>query len=126
MSVNIIVLAIASMGMAYVAAQFVKTKNGIGVILNLMILVLCFISGTFIPQYLLGDTAEAIAAFTPTYWYIRGNDLILELQYFEPEILLEIGKCFAIQFAFAIALFCLSLVIERQKEIMEGEVFYEG
>ncbi len=93
----------------------VKSKQANDALSTVLPLGLSFISGAFIPQFLLGDSVLKMASFTPLYWFIKGNDTIAGLVNFNWDSLKSIFFYMLIQIGFAAALFALSLVVSKNK-----------
>ncbi len=117
---NTFALTIAAVGLSYLLLCFLNNANNIGVIVNLIVFCMCFISGTFIPQYLLEKSISGVAVFTPVYWYIRANDMINEMGIPTLSALEDLLKSFGIQFIFAAMFFCVAFFVTKQKELMAG------
>lgn len=87
-------------------------------VLNMIVttanLLLCFLGGVFVPQEFLSETVLRFSRFLPTYWYVRG--LYLATGYNgEPWNATDYAMCVCLQLGFAIALFCITLLIARNK-----------
>ncbi|MFT3984046.1 MAG: ABC transporter permease [Lachnospiraceae bacterium] len=114
--INAFALAMASVGLSYLLRCFVNSRNTAGVFINLVVIGMCFISGTFIPQYLLAQTIRSAAVFTPVYWYIQANDLINETGMLSASSVSGLIRAFGTQFVFAVMFFCAALFITKQRE----------
>jgi len=113
---NTIVFSISALSISYLVAILVKSKEANQAISTVLSLGLSFISGAFIPQFLLGDSVLKLASFTPVYWYIKGNNTIANLSHFNWENVRYIVYYMAVQIGFAAALFALSLVVSKNKK----------
>lgn len=121
-ALNMLALAVSAHGFANLIMQFIRNKKRIGITINMLILIMCLISGVFTPQYLLGDTAKAIAVLMPTYWYVKAGDIICSNQFIETFNYVEIIRYIVIQFLFAIAMYVIALVINKAREDEAGGV----
>lgn len=121
-ALNMLALAVSAHGFANLIMQFIKNKKRIGITINMLILIMCLVSGVFTPQYLLGDTAKAIAVLMPTYWYVKAGDIISSNQFIETFNYVEIIRYIVIQFLFAIAMYVITLVINKAREDEAGGV----
>jgi len=121
-ALNMLALAVSAHGFATLMMQFIRNKKRIGVTINMLVLIMCLISGVFTPQYLLGDTAKAIAVLMPTYWYVKAGDIICMNQFIETFNYIEIIRCIAIQFLFAVAMYIFALVVNKEREDEAGGV----
>ncbi len=114
--INTFALAMASVGLSYLLRCFVNSRNAVGVFINLIVIGMCFISGTFIPQYLLDQTIRSAAVFTPVYWYIQANDMINESGMLSASAVSGLIRSFGTQLIFAVMFFCAALFITKQRE----------
>lgn len=87
----------------------IKSKNAQSAVANVLSLGLCFISGIFVPQEMLGKTVLRIASFTPTYWYAYAVDELIN------GFTAKAGYAILIQLGFAAALLTVTLAISRYK-----------
>lgn len=106
---NSFVYTLVCLALSLFCGNLIKSKNAQSAIANVMALGLCFISGVFVPQELLGTTVQRIASFTPTYWYV--NAIKQMSDGFTPQGV----TAMLVQFAFAVAFISISLAISRYK-----------
>ncbi len=116
--INAFALAMASVGLSYLLRCFVNSRNVVGVFINLIVIGMCFVGGTFIPQYLLDQAIRSAAVFTPVYWYIQANDMINEAGALSTATVLGLIRSFGTQLVFAVMFFCVALFITKQREEM--------
>jgi ABC-2 type transport system permease protein len=113
--VNMIIYSISALGISYLIAMLVSKKEANEAISYVIPLGFSFISGAFVPQALLGDSVLKLASFTPTYWFVKGNDKIALLTNYSWTNLKDIVFYMLIQVGFAAALFSVALVISKNK-----------
>ncbi len=114
---NSFIFTIASLSLSFLLANIVKSRNAMSGAANVFALGSCFISGVFVPQEFLGKQVLDIAAFTPTFWYVKANNLIVGMTNFNSENLIPVINCMLIVMGFAIALLSVSLVIIKQRRV---------
>ncbi|WP_313133431.1 ABC transporter permease [Anaerocolumna sp.] len=112
---NLIIFSISAMAISYLIAMLIKSRQAAQAISSVLPLGLSFLSGAFVPQFLMGDFVLKLASFTPVYWFIRGNDSIAKLNGSNHENINNIFIYMLIQIGFAAALFALSLVVSKKK-----------
>lgn len=112
---NLIVFSISAMAMSYLIAMLIKSRQAAQAVSNVLPLGLSFLSGAFVPQFLMGDFVLKLASFTPVYWFVRGNDTIAKLNGSNHENINNVFFYMVIQIGFAAALFALSLVVSKKK-----------
>jgi ABC-2 type transport system permease protein len=115
--INALIFTIAALSISYLVGLLIKNKNAQSGIANVLALGFSFTSGVFIPQELLSDKALAVASFTPTYWYVKANNVIGTLSNFSFDNLSPIFTYMLIELGFAIAIFSVALVVSKQKRI---------
>jgi ABC-2 type transport system permease protein len=112
---NLIIFSISAMAISYLIAMLIKSRQAAQAISTVLPLGLSFLSGAFVPQFLMGDFVLKLASFTPVYWFIKGNDSIAKLNGSNHENINSIFSYMLIQIGFAAALFALSLVVSKKK-----------
>lgn len=115
--INSYVLTLMVLCLSFLVGLFVKGGNSQSAIANVLSLGMSFISGVFVPQELLGKSVLAIARFTPTYWYVRANNIISGLTDFSLENLLPVINSMLIQLGFAVAILSVALVVSKRKQL---------
>ena len=115
--INALVFTIVALSISYLVGLLIKNKNAQSAIANVLALGFSFISGVFVPQEVLSAKAMAIASFTPTYWYVKGNNVIGKLSNFSFDNLSPVFTYMLIELGFAVAVFSVALVVSKQKRI---------
>jgi ABC-2 type transport system permease protein len=101
---------------AFLAGKFIKSPVVQAAVTNVVSLGICFLSGVFMDQYLLGETVLKIASFSPGFWYIKAVNWIKELTSFSFENLRPVFEYMLIQLAFAAACIIVALVASKQRK----------
>jgi ABC-2 type transport system permease protein len=104
---------------AFLLAQFTLKKEAYIALSNIISLGLSFISGAFVPQFLLSEGVLTLARFTPTYWFVKANNTIAEATV-SGEVLKNILGYIGIEFLFTLAFFVLSLAIAKSNRRKES------
>ncbi|MFZ5975798.1 MAG: ABC transporter permease [Bacillota bacterium] len=113
--INLFVFMLVALSLSFLLGNVVKNRNAQNAAANTVALGMSFLSGVFVPQYLLGSTVKAIASFLPAYWFVRANDMIGSIASFNRGNLWPIIVCYLIQLGFAALLLALAFIITRQK-----------
>ncbi|HHV99606.1 MAG TPA: ABC transporter permease [Clostridiaceae bacterium] len=113
--INSLVFAFCGASISFLIGNLVKSANAISAVTNVVTLGLCFISGVFVPLELLGDSVLKVASFTPTYWFVTGNNRIAKLAQFNHSDIEPVLSCMLIQLGFALAFFAVALVINKKR-----------
>lgn len=114
-TVNSFVFAYTALSISFLLGTVIKNKNAQAAICNVLSMGLCFLSGVFVPQNLLSQQVLSVAAFTPTYWFVKANEIVGPLTNFTTENLSPFVNAVLIQLGFAAAMISLSLVIGKRK-----------
>jgi ABC-2 type transport system permease protein len=114
---NLLIFSLVCLSVSFFIGSLIKSKNALSAVANTISLGSSFLCGAFVPQYLLGESVLTVARFIPTYWYIRANNLIAELNTFNSETLGPVLITFAIQIGFLVAIIAVSLVINKQRRV---------
>lgn len=115
--INALVFTIVALSISYLVGLLIKNKNAQSAVANVLALGFSFLSGVFVPQEVLSAKAMAIASFTPTYWYVKGNNVIGKLSNFSFDNLSPVFTYMLIELGFAVAVFSVALVVSKQKRI---------
>lgn len=106
---NSFVYTLVCLALSLFCGNLIKSKNAQSALANVMALGLCFISGVFVPQELLGTTVMRIASFTPTYWYVSA------VKEMSDGFTRQGVIAMLVQFGFAVAFISVSLAISRYR-----------
>lgn len=114
---NSFVFTLSALSISLLASSFITNQNAMSAAANIITLGTCFISGVFVSQNFLGKTVLSIAKFNPVYWYIKANDSISTLVNYNSENIIPIFINILIVFAFAIAIYSVTLLITKKKRL---------
>ncbi len=111
---NSLIFTIAALSISYLIGNILKSRNAMSGAANVIALGSSFISGVFVPQEFLGSTVQKIASFTPTYWYVKSNNIISGLESFTAEGLRPVFLNMLVIIGFAVAMFSMAMVMIKQ------------
>lgn len=114
-AINTIIYTVVCVSISFLVGNLTRSRGAQAAIVNVLVMGLSFISGVFVPQFMLSDTVLRIASFTPTYWYIRANNLIDGRNMSSGFSLQFISKEMLIQIAFTLGLFIIAVFVVRYK-----------
>ena len=112
---NLLVFSVSALSISYLSAILIKSRQANDILSTVLPLGLSFVSGAFVPQYLLGNSVLKLSSFTPLYWFIKGNDTIAGVIHFNWENIKSIIWYMFIQIGFAAAVFSIALVIGKNR-----------
>lgn len=116
---NSFIFNLSAIGLAFLITNLVNGKEGINGLTNVISLGSSFLSGAFVPPFLLPDIALNISKITPSYWYINSNMIIKDLNKFNSETLRPVFINMGIMIGFTVAFIVISNIISKKKQIIE-------
>lgn len=115
--VNSFIFTLAALSISLLIGNVVRSKGAMSAAANVVSLGCCFIGGVFVPQELLGKSVIKIASFTPTYWYVKANNQIVNLVSYNMENLKPVITCMLIMLGFAAAFLVVTISVIKQKRM---------
>lgn len=115
MILNSLVFLSSTVTLGFLLSIFVKNKNTITALINIVGLGSSFLCGVFVPMEFLPNFVLKIAHVLPAYWFVKNNELIGDTEVFTGEILKNIGINAAVVLGFAIVFFILTNIVSRKK-----------
>ncbi len=112
---NAMVFAIVALSISYLVGSSVSSKKAIAALSTALSLGLAFLSGMFVPQELLGASVLRVASFTPSYWFVKANNMIENISTVNWNTFSGIAGAMLIQLGFAAAILSITLVITKRK-----------
>ena len=116
---NTFTYTVVAASIASLVCMFVRGPSSQNAMANALSLVLSFIGGVFVPLELLGDSLLAVSRFTPMYWYEIALDSVCALTSFNRGSLAPVWQAMLIQLAFAAAIFCVALAVNKHRNASE-------
>lgn len=113
---NATLLTLNLIMLGYLFSLFINTTAMQVMATNVFSLGALFISGTIQEQSELNETAARIGQFIPTFWYIKGNNLIVQ-----QDSIHEVLQVMGIEGLFFVTLGVISLVAKQQACSMQEE-----
>ncbi|MBO6193064.1 MAG: ABC transporter permease, partial [Clostridiales bacterium] len=107
--INSFLTTLISCAFASFVTSFDLTSNTLTMVTNIVSLSMAFVSGVFVPQYLLGEGLLTIAKFMPMYWCVYASNMADASTAYEPDKLL---MCFGIEILFVVV-FTLAAAIVK-------------
>lgn len=122
-AINALLFAFVAMGITLLIGAIIAGKRHGEEVLdgcaNVLGLGFSFLGGAFVPQYLLSDQVKIIGSFTPTFWYVKTNDALLNAQSLTPALFQDILVNYGVLVLFIIVSFLLALFILKTKASSE-------
>lgn len=109
---NLFIYSIVILSLALLLGLIIKKSETANAVNTGISLALAFIGGSFVPIQFFGDTIKFIANFVPSYWYGKSVDLINTTGNIDYN---TIFQNMGIQMLFAVAIFAITFVVNKQK-----------
>ncbi|MGI6118293.1 MAG: ABC transporter permease [Bilifractor sp.] len=112
---NSLCLLAVSSAIGFLTGSLITKPVAVSAVANIVALGMCFLCGAFVPMEYLGSGVKRAARFLPVYWYETANNTLAENQTLSTANRNLILQCYAIQLAFALAIFVVTLFIVKKK-----------
>lgn len=113
--VNSFIFTMCAVTIAFLIGNLVNNKNAINGIVNVVALGSCFLCGAFVPMEWLPDSVLKIAHILPSYYYIKSNEILKELEIINGETLNPILVNMGIILLFSAFFVILTNIVTRRK-----------
>jgi len=114
---NSFVFTLAALSISFLIGNLIKSRGAMSAAANVVSLGSCFIGGVMVPQALLGKAVLKIASFTPTYWYVKANNQIVNITSYDWSNLQPVIICMLITLGFAAAFLAVTISVIKQKRM---------
>lgn len=104
-----------SAGISFLAGLLVTNDDALQGVVNVVSLGSAFLGGVFVPLEFMSKQVLTVSRFLPTYWYIRSNKLIDQLDVLDMSHIWPAMQGILIQAGFALALFAAAMLVSKQK-----------
>lgn len=112
---NSFIFMICSLTIAFLIANLIKNKNTINGIINVIALGSSFICGAFVPMELLPTSVLKIGHILPSYWYIKTNEMLKNMEIINIQTLKPIIINMIIILLFSILFIVLNNIITKKR-----------
>ncbi|HHX80250.1 MAG TPA: ABC transporter permease [Acholeplasmataceae bacterium] len=117
---NAFVFSLPIIALAYLIVTLFDSRNVINALGTVFSLGFSFITGVFIPQFLLDEKILLFARIIPSFYYVQNNDRIINLSDFNFQSLKGIFNNFLIQIAFAFIFVVITIFIAKKRQTQES------
>ena len=114
---NSLIFMICALSVGFLVGNIFKSENSVSAVVNIVALGTSFTCGSFIPIDYLPDTVVKFSKMLPSYWFIRNNDFIGTIEKFNTKVYIELFTNMGIVFVSAIILFFIAVIYNRKKRI---------
>ena len=96
-------------------ANIIHNKNALNGIINVIALGTSFLCGAFVPMQWLPDSVIKIAHILPSYWYIKTNELIADIEKWNIDSLKPLFINMGILIAFSVLFIIIANILSVRK-----------
>lgn len=112
---NSFIFTICAVMIAFLIGNLVNNKSALNGIVNVVALGSSFLCGAFVPMDLLPEFVLKISHILPSYWYIKSNELIKNVEIFNIENLKPIMTNMIIILIFSIIFVIIANIVSNKK-----------
>ena len=113
--INSFIFTICATSIAFLLGSVVTNKNAVNGIVNVVALGSSFLCGVFVPMQYMPDLVKNIAKVLPTYYYVKTNDAIAELEVINFETLKPLMMNMGVIIGFAIVFVIIANIVASKK-----------
>ncbi|WP_170924857.1 ABC transporter permease [Candidatus Enterococcus clewellii] len=120
---NSLLFLLAVIAFSIFITGLIKSPEMVGAVNNTFILGSSFIGGVFVPSEILPDVVNKVASFTPTYWYVRNNELIGGSLNLDSAFMKDFQFNSFILLIFALIFFLLAMLTKKERGGLKISLF---
>ncbi|MCM1052869.1 MAG: ABC transporter permease [Ruminococcus sp.] len=113
--INLFIFTIVALAISFLIGSVVKNKNAINGIVNVIALGSSFLCGAFVPMEWLPNSVLIVGHIFPTYYFIKSNEILVNLEKINLESLKPIILNMIILGIFAIIFIVITNIISKNK-----------
>ncbi len=110
---NSFIFTQVALSIAYLVGSTVKSREAHSGIANIISLGSSFLSGAFVPQMFLGSSILAFAHILPSYWYVKNNDTISNLNV-DGTIFWQVIQNMGVMLIFIVVIYMITAIIKKR------------
>lgn len=112
---NSFIFTLCAVTIAFMLANIIHNKNALNGIINVIALGTSFLCGAFVPMQWLPDSVIKIAHILPSYWYIKTNELIADIEKWNIDSLKPLFINMGILIAFSVLFIIIANILSVRK-----------
>lgn len=113
--INSFIFTLCALTLAFLIGNLVGDKNALNGIINVIALGSSFLCGAFVPMEFLPNSVLKLAHILPSYWYIKTNELLKEIELFNFETMKPILINMVILVVFSLLFIILTNIVSNKK-----------
>ena len=114
-AINSLIFVICTVTLGFFVSHFVKSRNTITALINIIGLGSSFLCGVFVPMEYLPEGVLKIAHVLPAYWFVKNNELIGSTEVFSGDVIKSLVINAAVIIGFTIVFFVGSNIVTKKK-----------
>lgn len=117
--INSLLITLCTTSMAFLIGNIIQSKNAINGIVNVVALGSSFLCGVFVPASMLPNVVLGAGHLLPAYWYVRTNDLLVDIEVFNLNTLKPVFMNMLVIILFTILFAIISNIIYKKKRRLD-------
>ncbi len=114
-TINLLIFTIVSLSLALLISNLIKNKSAVNGIVNVVALGSAFLCGAFVPMEYLPNTVLKISHVLPSYWYVKTNNLLTDVDVLNINTLKPIFINMLVMIAFILIFILLNNIVSKRK-----------
>lgn len=114
-TINLLIFTIVSLSLALLISNLIKNKSAVNGIVNVVALGSAFLCGAFVPMEYLPNTVLKIAHVLPSYWYVKTNNLLTDIDVLNINTLKPIFINMLVMIVFILIFILLNNIVSKRK-----------
>ena len=114
-TINLLIFTIVSLSLALLISNLIKNKSAVNGIVNVVALGSAFLCGAFVPMEYLPNTVLKISHVLPSYWYVKTNNLLTDIDVLNINTLKPIFINMLVMIVFILIFILLNNIVSKRK-----------
>lgn len=117
--INSFLFSSCALAIAFLIGNLLTNKNAINGIVNVIALGSSFLCGAFVPMEMLPASVLTIAHILPSYWYIKTNELLKQIEIVKIDSITPILANMLIMIVFTLIFIILTNIVTKKKRTID-------
>lgn len=117
---NSFVFTMCALSIAFLIGNIITNKDAISGLINVIALGTSFLCGAFVPMSMLPDSVLKIAHILPSYYYIKNNEILTNLEITSIEKLTPVFTNMLVIIIFTIVFIIITNIISKNKRTIKN------
>jgi len=112
---NSFIFMLCAISIAFLIGNLLNNKEAINGIVNVVALGSSFLCGAFVPMQFLPEGVLMLAHFLPSYWFIKNNEMIKEIEVVNIESIMPIIENVIVIVIFTVIISLITNIVSKNK-----------